>query len=263
MNSPRIIVVDAMVECVGQSDATWAFDLVVRKVAAFLSVVMGKYVRVEDQGRVWTWSTGPEDCAVRQLGYMEAEPRPGMPDRDAVRLVRLATVGEIIDEQTLPADVAELWDKFRSLDPDQCQQFLQAAAKWQESTMIWGETGERITLSFALMVIACEALKPPGQEFWNHDVYDVVEALLGKPVADRLRRFPHPFTPKNVWGTHLHRGVFHGSEFLLSESVSSYRDPSFHEVSSEMARVTLEAITEWLWRGGNFTMPVARRKASH
>jgi hypothetical protein len=250
-----------MVECVGQSESVWVNDQFARKLAAFLSVVMRKYVRVEDQGRVWTYSSGPEDCAVRQLGYMEAEYRPGMPARGDIRPVRLATIDEIVDdEETLPRDVVELWNKFRSLDADQSQQFLQAAAKWQEASMIWGETGERMTLSFALMVVACEALKPPGPAFWNHNVYDVVEALLGEPVADRLRRLPHPFTPKNVRGTHLHRGVFHGSEFLLSESLSSYRDPSFLEASWEMTRVTLATIIEWLRRGGKYSLPTLKEK---
>jgi hypothetical protein len=57
----------------------------------------------------------------------------------------------------LPEDVLDLWARFRALDGQQRRKFLQVAAKWQEALMHWQD---RSTLSFALMVIACEALKP-------------------------------------------------------------------------------------------------------
>jgi hypothetical protein len=62
-----------------------------------------------------------------------------------------------VTEEMLPADVADLWVAYTALTADQHRQFLQAAAKWQEALTHWRE---RSTLSFALMVVACEALKP-------------------------------------------------------------------------------------------------------
>jgi hypothetical protein len=57
-------------------------------------------------------------------------------------------------------------------------QFLQVAAKWQESMIHWPD---RPSLSFALMAVSCEALKPSDADRRNN-CYDVIEALLGKVV---------------------------------------------------------------------------------
>ncbi len=62
--------------------------------------------------------------------------------------------------------------------------FLQVAAKWQEAHMHWQD---RDTLSFTLMVVACEALKPHGTDFKDHTIYEVIEALLGK-ILRRVSR---------------------------------------------------------------------------
>ena len=69
---------------------------------------------------------------------------------------------------------------------------------------------EKDTFSFALMVVACEALKPSDPEFTKHNIYQVIEALLGKLIADRLRQ--HPFPAQWVRSSQLHAGEFHGSE---------------------------------------------------
>ncbi len=104
------------------------------------------------------------------------------------------------DEQAVPADICDLWIAYCALPPDLRRQFLQAAAKWQEALSHWADAR---TLSFALMVVACEALKPPAHDFRDHNIYQVVEALLGKPTADRLQE--QWFRPQDVRNAHFHR----------------------------------------------------------
>jgi hypothetical protein len=160
-----------------------------------------------------------------------------------------------IDEESLPEDVADLWAAYCTLTPELRRQFLQAAAKWQEALSNWHE---RSTLSFALMVVACESLKPAGTEFRDHTIYDVVEALLGEATAERLHEYG--FRPQEVRNVHLHRGEFRGSEFVPAAIMSSYHDPTFDEARRALAPITQAAIIEWLRRRGTFTMPPIRRK---
>jgi hypothetical protein len=104
----------------------------------------------------------------------------------------------------------------------------------------------------------CEALKPSDPEFSEHNIYQLIEALLGKPVADRLRQ--RPFPAQGVRSSHLRAGEFHGSELIRTALMSSYQDPSFDEARRELTRITPTAIIEWLRRGGEFPMAVRKRK---
>ncbi len=73
VSEPRAIVVDALVGCIGAGDAVWAFDKQLQELAAFLSVVLGRYVYVTRQGRrAWTWTLSPDgtvECSVRNVAY--------------------------------------------------------------------------------------------------------------------------------------------------------------------------------------------------
>jgi hypothetical protein len=265
---PRAIVVDALVECIGAGDATGVFDRQLRELAAFLSVVMGTNVRVTTNGRpAWSWEQGRADCAVRSLGYWESEQPTAIPARGTASPVPLRTITRPdfahrgLEEQTrgeamLPSDIGELWDAYRALSPELRQQFLQAAAKWQEAAMLFSE---RDTLSVALMVVACEALKPADQRYRDHNIYQVVEALLGLEHARRLD--VGWFRAQEVRSSHVHAGEFHGSEFVDAAMHSSYQDPTFDEARRALWPVTQESIIEWLRRGGSFTMPPLRRAA--
>jgi hypothetical protein len=102
------------------------------------------------------------------------------------------------------------------------------------------------------MVIACEALKPPDADD-RLNCYDVIAALLGRTAAGQIRQ--NPFPAQRVRSTHLHTGEFHGSELIMMNFLSSYDDPTFREAHREMARITPEAIIEWLKRRGIFQMP--------
>jgi hypothetical protein len=161
------------------------------------------------------------------------------------------------NQEILPDDITDLWSRYRALAPELRRQFLQAAAKWQEAVLHWGK---QRTLSYALMVVACEALKPSDPLYKDHNLYPVVEALLGKEIAERLQE--QWFRPQDVRNAHLHRGEFRASEFVRDMVASSYLDPTFDEAHGELWRITQAAIIEWLRRGGIFTMPPQKRKKS-
>jgi hypothetical protein len=262
---PRVILVDALVECIGASDAPLAFDQKLRELSAFLSVVTGTNVHLPVQGRAWTFTNGASDCAVRSLGYFQADNPQEMPGRGTAHAVPMKPVTRpdfshrgidgSTNEQELPADIADLWASYCALTTEQRRQFLQVAAKWQQALSHWGD---QMTLNFALMVVACEALKPAEPQFRDHNIYHVVEALLGKPSAEKFQE--HWFRPQDIRNAHLHRGEFRGAEFVRQMVMSSYRDPTFDQACREMAMMTQAAIIEWLRLGGSFTMPVIKRR---
>ncbi len=154
------------------------------------------------------------------------------------------------------AVILDLWQHYRALPADGRAKFMQVAAKWQEALLHWQD---RDTLSFTLMVVACEALKPSDAAFNDHTIYEVVGALLGPEAEARLRE--HWFRPHNVRSRHLHLGQFHGSELTARTFVDSSYDPTFDQARRELFRVTQDAIIEWLRRRGEFELPrLTKRK---
>jgi hypothetical protein len=265
---PRVILVDALIDCAGPSDAVAVFSRKLRDLSAFLSVVLGTRVYLPQNRQTWTFSQGLADCAVRSIDYFEPVNPESMPPPGVVPSVPFESINRpdfsrsgidgSTNEIALPEDTVDLWTRFSALSPERRRDFLQAAAKWQEALSHWGE--ER-TLSFALMVVACEALKPSEPQYKDHNIYAVIEALLGKATADRLQE--HWFRPQNVRNAHLHRGEFRSSEMLHDMIASSYIDPTFDQAHRELWQVTQAAIIEWLLREGAFTMrPLPRRGSS-
>jgi hypothetical protein len=266
---PRVILVDAEVEGVDQLDAASAFDVMLRELAVFLSVVKGE-VRVSRDGvAVWTWtadSTGKVDCDMRNLGYHEPNRRL-LPTKGQAQLVPLKPVqrpdfslqGISVEEtqQWLPADITDLWQLLTTLPPDRRRQFFQVGSMWQLALSLGHEYQ---TAGFTAMVTSCEALKPPDLQFRDHNIYHVVEALLGKGRADMLQE--EWFRPQAIRNAHLHRGEFRGSEFARHVMISSFRDPTFDQAWRVLAQITRATIIEWLRRGGTFTtLPLKRRRS--
>jgi hypothetical protein len=260
-NGPRIVHVDAILDCIGKPDEVAARQQMLLEVSAFLSVVMQRAVRLEDQGRVWVWTADLKGCEVRTLGYLEPVNPTSMPSPGTAKPVPLYALDNppqgidgSTNEISIRNDIADLWKFFRGLDAAQRTQFLQVAAKWQEAVIHWQD---RPSLSFSLMTVACEALKPPDADD-RQNCYDVIEALLGRPAVDRIRQ--NPFPAHRVRGSHLHTGEFHGSELVMMTFLSSYQDPTFGEAHREMFRVAPETIIEWLRRRGNFQMPAPKNQ---
>ena len=199
------------------------------------------------------------------IDYFEPVNPESMPSRGSVASVPFTPVNRpdfsrggingSTNELAVPADIVDLWERYSALSAERRRDFLQAAAKWQEAIAHWGEES---TLSFALMVVACEALKPSEQKYKDHNIYSVIEALLGKETADRLQE--QWFRPQNVRNAHLHRGEFRASEMLHDMMTSSYQDPTFDQAHRELWKITQAAIIEWLKLGGEFTMPPLQRR---
>jgi hypothetical protein len=110
------------------------------------------------------------------------------------------------------------------------------------------------------MVAACEALKPRDPQFRDHNIYHVVDALLGKTITNQMQE--QWFRPQDVRSAHLHRGEFRGSEFIQHAMMSSFQDPTFDEACRVLYQIVQAAIIEWLRRGGIFTMLPLRRRTS-
>jgi hypothetical protein len=259
---PRIVHIDAMLDCVGEPDVPYARQQMLLEVSAFLSVVARRAFQLPLVSRAWVWTADMKSCEVRHLGYLEPSNPPAMPTPNALRQVPFYDpdnpplgIGVGTTEIALRADIADLWKLYRSLNEDKRVQFLQAAAKWQEAMMHWQD---RPSLSFTLMVIACEVLKLPNVDE-RLNCYDVIGALLGPDAVDRIRQSPYP--AQRIRSSHLHTGEFHGSELEMPNFLRSYHDPSFREAHSEMAKVTPSAIIEWLKRQGvlELTAPKQRK----
>jgi hypothetical protein len=260
VNGARIVHVDALLDCVGEPDVVNARQQMLLEMSLFLSVVMQCAVKLLAVGRVWTWLDDGKGSEVRNLGYLEPACPLSMPVPGTLKQVPFYSLDDASgsrpqDEISVRDDVSDLWKLYRGLSPEQRLQFLQAAAKWQEAMIHWQD---RPSLSFALMAVACEALKPYDAD-QRRNCYDMIEALLGKPAVDQIRQ--NPFPVQHVRGTHLHSGELHGSEFIMMNFMRTYHDPSFRDAHRKMARITPAAIIEWLKRRGTFALPkVAKRR---
>lgn len=266
---PRYIIVDAEVDGIDWCDGANRFAVLLRELSVFLTVALRTVVNVLEADRNWTWTMaldGSVNYEVRYIGYGEAKNPAAMPPRGQMRSIPLFAVsrpdfsiGGITasdTERQVPDDIVSLWQGFERLSADKRREFLQAGTLYQLALMLFVKFR---TASFAFMVAACEALKAGGQEFKDHNAYDVVEALLGKLVADRLRA--HRTRPQDVRSVQFHRGEFRADEFVPRDFMSSFDDPTFDESSREIARVAHAAIVEWLRRGGFVELrPVRRRR---
>jgi len=96
LSGPRIILVNALINGIDLLHASSTFDVALRELSVFLSVVMGTAVRVSaNGGRGWTWSTnssGEVECDIRNLGYWEKQWPKEMPTRGQIRPVPLKAV---------------------------------------------------------------------------------------------------------------------------------------------------------------------------
>lgn len=114
------------------------------------------------------------------------------------------------------------------------------------------------TTAFALMVAACEALKPPGSDYRDHNACQVVEALLGKTHADFLKE--HSIRAQDVRNALLHAGEFRGPEFVERLLMSTFQDPTFDQARRELACITPKAMIAWLRLGGTFSITETNRR---
>jgi len=257
--APQVIVIDALLQAIGWQGANAAFASKIEELSLFLTVVMRTNVSIPHGGHAWTWALDGETPKVelRQVGYFENQvpseiPPPGqcssVPLREIVRpdFAPHGVTGED-HEEWLPTDVHELWSRFVDLPAERRDQFLRVARVYKVGRSLWRE---HRTASLALLVVACEALKPPGKRYDRLNIYGVVEALLGTPFADSLRRLR--FAPQRIRSAHLHRAEWLSGEGIYQMMMSTFRDPTFDEDYRVVAQVSHAAIIEWLRSGGAF-----------
>lgn len=265
LSAPQVIVVDALVQATGWQSANAAFESKVEELALFLTIVMRSNVSIPHSGHAWTWALDGETPKVelRQVGYFEIEapsemPRPGqyssVPLREVARpdFALHGITGED-HERWLPADVHELWCRYADLAEERRDQFLRVARVYRIARALWRE---HRTASLALMVVASEALKPPGKSYDRLNIYGVVEGLLGTPFADSLKGLR--FAPQRMRSAHLHRAEWLSGEGVYQIMMSTFRDPTFDEDYRVVAQVSHAAIIEWLRSGGTFVAPVSK-----
>jgi hypothetical protein len=161
-------------------------------------------------------------------------------------------------QQDLPADIVELWDAFTALSADARRRFLQAGNLYRQAISLGRDDK---TLGFTLLVVACEALKPPGARYDGHNSPAVVNALLGEDCAKHLlAKGVHALAVRNGL---LHRGEFKGGEYTQLLFMPSNQDPTFDERRRVLGVITPAAIIEWLRRGGVYTLPPRRFEQRH
>lgn len=197
------------------------------------------------------------NCELRELGYLEPQQPQDMPARGSAPPFPLTPVRRpdlfppcidwTLGQQHLPDDVVDLWKAYTGLSEEHRRRFLQAGSPYRRALSL-GRDDQ--TLSLALMVVACEALKLPGPTYDGHNIYGVVKALLGEPCAKQL--LGRGLQPQGTRNAHLHRGEFKAGEFLKLVFLSSYQDPSFAQGCRVLASVTPAAIIEWLKCGGTY-----------
>ncbi len=264
---PRAIVVDAVLDAIDDRAGRAAFEVKLREVSVFLSVIARIQAKPASQSKqIWTWTLaadGTTTCDVRQSGYLEIQPG-GMPPAGSAPAIPLRQLGRpafepdgvtINDtEQWLPADIVNLWHRYKDLSGELRNQFLQAANLWQCSQSL---DHRYATTKFALMVASGEALKPSVRDSRAHKLYHVVGGLLGAQAASVLAE--DWFKAQEARSVHLHAGEFRGGEFEAHDWMSSFVDPSFDQATRSLYVIVSAAFVEWLMRGGRFTpLPIKR-----
>jgi len=260
---PQVLIVDAMVEGIGQQGVNASFQTRLHEVRVFLSVVLGLHVtnskfergwvcQIDEQGRI-------TDCRLGRVGYAETSKSPEFPSVGnappiALREVSRPGLGPTgiwpdMHEQWVPADIEELWRTFTALPASKREHFLRAGNAYLVARSMWPD---QRTAYAAFLVVACEALKPIGKRYDKVNVYDVVTSLLSLSEAERLRK--HSAPPQQVRSKHLHRGELAAGELLPILIHDYFADPSFDEMLGDLTRVCRVCLIEWLRCGGKYTL---------
>jgi hypothetical protein len=152
-----------------------------------------------------------------------------------------------MNQQWVPADIEQLWGRFRALSASKRENLLRAGNAHLIARSLWPE---QRTAYAAFLVVACEALKPPGKRYDSMNIYDVVANLAGQDLACDLRSLS--FAPQRIRSKHLHRGELAAGELLPMFMHDHFHDPSFDEMLRVLSPVTRLCLVEWLRCGGEY-----------
>lgn len=260
---PQIVIVDAMIEGIGQQGVTANFQARVHELRVFLAFVLGLNITTSKLQFGWVCDVNAQgsitDCSLRHVGYVETVPSHGFPaagsaapiERRAVTRPGLGPYGISADmhQQWVPADIEQLWTSFVQLPTPKREHLRRAGNAYLIARSMWPD---QRTAYAAFLVVACEALKPPGKRHDRLNVYDVVASLVGIADAQALRQAA--LHPQKVRSEHFHRGTLAAGELLPLLMQDHFKDPSFDETLGILAQVCRVCLIEWLRCGGTYSV---------
>lgn len=220
---PQALIVDAMVEGIGNQGIRSRFEISLNELRVFLSVVLGLHVATSKFERKWVCQLDEqgriEECKLGHVGYWETSknrefPSVGHTPPIARREVSRPGLGPTgiwsgMNEQWVPADIEELWHNFNGLPTSKREHFLRAGNAYLIACSMWPD---QRTAYAVFLVIACEALKPIGKRYDRANIYDGVASLVNRKEAELLRELSVP--PQRVRSKHVHRGELAAEELL-------------------------------------------------
>lgn len=260
---PQALIVDVMVEGIGQQGVNANFQARLHELRVFLSVVLGLNVTTNNFGRGWVCDVDDQvritDCRLGHVGYAETSKTPEFPSignappiaRREVSRPGLGPTGIWPDmhEQWVPADIEELWRTFIGLPASKRDHFLRAGNAYLISRSMWPN---QRTAYAVFLVVACEALKPGGKRYDQANIYDVVASLITPSEGELLRGLS--VAPQRVRSKHLHRGELAADELLPMLIHNPFKDPSFDEMISALSHVSRVCLIEWLRCRGDYKL---------
>lgn len=255
----QVVVVDAMIDGIGQHGITSNFQMRVQELIIFLGFVLGMRLAPVRWHDDWVPEVGSDgrisDCTMRSVGYSEISPVSGFPEvgsavpveRRDVSRPGLGPFGIRSDmhERWVPSDIEELWGTFVALPYGKREQLMRAGNAYLIAGSMWPD---QRTAYATFLVIACESLKPVGKRQNKKNIYHVVKTLLGEAEANRLRQLPAP--PQLVRHGLVHRGELRARELGPMLMHDYFMDPSFDDTLRELASITRTCLIEWLRRKG-------------
>ncbi len=260
---PQVLIVDAIVEGIGQQGVNANFETRLHEARLFLSVVLGLHVTTSKFEREWVCQLDERgritDCRLGHVGYAETSKTREFPSignapsiaRREVNRPGLGPTGIWPDmrEQWVPADIEDLWRTFSGLPAPKRDQFLRASNAYLIARSMWPD---QRTAYAVFLVVACEALKPSGKRYDQANVYDVVASLITPSEGELLRGLSVP--PQRVRSKHVHRGELAADELLPILIHNPFKNPSFDEMISELSRVSRVCLIEWLRCRGDYKL---------
>ena len=258
---PQIVILDAMIEGIGQYGITGNFEKRLKEIRVFLGFVLGLKLELNKPKQGWMHEVDAEGkgpkCKLGFIGYVEELPQTDFPKRGDAKPVEkrpaprpgLGPYGIHSDmhEMWVPADIEQLWASFMGLPSPKRDHLLRAGNAYLIAKSMWPD---QRTAYVTFLVVACEALKPNGKRYDKLNVYDVIASLVGLNEARRLRQLS--VHPQKVRSKHVHRGQLAAGEFLPMLLHDYFGDPSFDEMSRALSMIVRVCLIEWLRCGGNF-----------
>lgn len=253
----QIVIVDAMCEGIGQQGVTMTFQKLVGELRIFLGFVLGLTVQPVRTSSAWVYELDADgkitDCVLRPIGYVELSASAGFPEvgsagpaerREVVR-PDLGPMGIWPDmlEEWVPDDVENLWAAFRGLEEQKRDRLMRAGNAYSIARSMWPD---QRTAFATFLVVACEALKPPGPQYKKKGIFWVVEDLLGAAPAMRLKGMAP--NPQGLRDRHLHLAELAAGELVPMWMYDLFADPSFDQMIDELSRISRMCLIEWLRR---------------